>query len=89
MDPIFWEQPEEFRPERFFKSDGSSLVPKPERVIPFSVGETLATVEIFLYLTTILQKFTVMPPLGRRVNLESLSNAVNYPQPQDLRFVSR
>ncbi|XP_077563753.1 cytochrome P450 2H2-like isoform X1 [Haemaphysalis longicornis] len=95
MDPAHWENPEEFMPERFLKEDGTGLKPKPEQLIPFSVGkrmcpgETLATVEIFLYLTTILQKFTVLPPDGRRIVLQSASAAVNYPQLQELRFISR
>lgn len=95
MDPAHWEHPEEFRPERFLKDDGTGLKPKPEQLIPFSVGkrmcpaETLATVEVFLYLTTILQKFTVMPPDGCRINLQPISGAVNYPQLQELRFISR
>lgn len=95
MDPTFWENPVEFRPERFLKDDGTGLKPKAEQLIPFSVGkrmcpgETLATVEVFLYLTTILQKFTVVPPHGSRINLQPASPAVNYPQLQELCFISR
>ena len=51
----------DFKPERFLKND--QLI-RDERVIPFSVGkrqcpgETLARAEIFLYLTTLLQKLS-------------------------------
>lgn len=95
MDPAHWKHPEEFRPERFLKDDGSGLKAKPKQLLTFSLGkrmcpaETLSTAEIFLYLTAILQKFTVLPPDGRRINLEPISGAMNYPRPQELRFISR
>ena len=52
----------EFKPERFINND--KLI-KDDRVIPFSVGkrqcpgENLARAEIFLYLSTILQRLSL------------------------------
>lgn len=95
MDPLVWECPEMFRPERHLTEDGTRLKPKPERIIPFAIGKrmcpgaTLATVEIFLYLTTLLQEFDVLPVEGAKIDLESISTAVNFSRPQELRFVKR
>ncbi|XP_075543684.1 uncharacterized protein LOC142578168 [Dermacentor variabilis] len=95
LDPVIWESPKMFDPHRFLKKDGSGLIAKPDQLIPFSIGrrmcpgETLATVEIFLYLTTLLQKFTVRPADGKRVDLEPAAVALNMPVPQQLKFVCR
>ena len=37
MDPKVWEEPEQFRPERFF--DEFSQVIGRERIMPFSIGK--------------------------------------------------
>lgn len=93
MDPKHWEDPEQFKPTRFLK-DGS-LAPKPEQLIPFSIGrrmcpgETLATMEIFLFLTTLLQRFQVCPGEGRTIDVESTSTGLSVPKQQGLRFVVR
>lgn len=96
MNADYWENPEEFNPSRFLKEDGSGLLPKPDKLIPFSVGkrmcpgEMLATAEIFLYLTAILQKYTVLPGEGHHsVDLSSVTTAFNLTQKQKLRFVER
>jgi len=39
MDPNVWEEPEQFRPERFLDEFGK-VVGK-ERIMPFSIGTTL------------------------------------------------
>ena len=62
-NPDHFKNPFEFRPERFICDDGSFK--KDQRVIPFSVGpryclgEQLARMEIFLFLTSIVQHFEV------------------------------
>lgn len=56
-----FQDPELFKPERFLKSNKISL---PDNFMPFGVGkhrclgETLARANIFLFVSTILQKFT-------------------------------
>lgn len=95
MNPEYWKDPEEFNPLRFLKEDGSGLLPKPDQLIPFSVGkrmcpgETMATVEIFLYLTTILQKYNVLPQEGCNVNLSSEATSFRLAQRQKIRFLPR
>lgn len=95
MSQAYWKSPEKFMPERFLREDGNGLKPKPECLIPFSIGkrmcpgEILATVEIFIYLTALLQKFTVLPAEGSSVSLVSTSTALNFPRPQKLRFLPR
>ncbi|XP_042145609.1 cytochrome P450 2C15-like [Ixodes scapularis] len=95
MDPDIWKNPEEFNPSRFFTEDGSRLAPKPDHLIPFALGkrmcpgETLSTMEIFLFLTTILQRYRVDAEEGREVEL-ACDGAMSHPIPgQRLRFIAR
>ena len=62
-DPNYFENPMEFRPERFIDSDGKYI--SCDHVIPFSIGPRqclgaqLVKTEIFVFLTSILQKLSV------------------------------
>lgn len=69
FDPELFSDPDEFKPERFLDDDGKFV--KSKHVIPFSigprfcVGEQLATMEVFLFIISIVQKFHVLPdPVG-------------------------
>ncbi|XP_060562843.1 cytochrome P450 2C23-like [Ruditapes philippinarum] len=65
-DPDVWKDPEEFIPERFLNAEGNDVI-VPKEFIPFSLGprsclgETLATIEIFLFLTGLVQKLRFLP----------------------------
>ncbi|XP_015920197.2 cytochrome P450 18a1 [Parasteatoda tepidariorum] len=67
MDPNLWDKPDEFNPERFLVND---RVVKPPYFMPFSVGrrmcvgDTLARMEIFLFMVSLLQKFKLCVPEG-------------------------
>lgn len=52
-------------------------------------GQAAANIQIFLYLTGILQKFHVMPEDGVAVDLSSDCVTMNSPKAQKLRFVPR
>ncbi|KAL4232266.1 Cytochrome P450 2J2 [Mactra antiquata] len=72
-DPATWDEPESFRPERFLDNTDNITIPK--EFIPYSagrracLGESLARMELFLYITALLQKFDIAPE-----NPESLEN---------------
>ncbi|XP_022095050.1 cytochrome P450 2A10-like isoform X2 [Acanthaster planci] len=63
MDPEAWPDPEEFKPERFLSPDGKTVV-LPDKFMPFStgsrmcIGEGLARMEMFVFFTTMMQRFT-------------------------------
>lgn len=56
-----FENPELFKPERYLKNNKISL---PDNFVPFGIGkhrclgETLARANIFLFVSTLLQRFT-------------------------------
>ncbi|NWY63942.1 CP2D6 protein, partial [Erithacus rubecula] len=60
-DETVWKKPNEFYPEHFLDAKGQFV--KPEAFLPFSAGrracpgEQLARMELFLFFTTLLQKF--------------------------------
>ncbi|NXC48134.1 CP2K6 protein, partial [Penelope pileata] len=68
QDKTQWEKPQSFYPEHFLNSEGKFI--KKDAFMPFSTGrricagETLAKMELFLFFTSLLQRFTFQPPPG-------------------------
>lgn len=94
-NPTFFPNPEKFNPRNFLDDAGSFK--KSEGFIPFSagkricLGEGLARMELFLFLTSVLQKFTLKPPADlENVNLTPYVTGIgNLPEIYQLRFVSK
>ncbi|GIZ05395.1 cytochrome P450 2J2, partial [Caerostris extrusa] len=89
-DKKLWgEDVHEYKPERFLSEDGKKVV-KPEYAIPFSVGKrscpgkSFAEVEVFLYITAILQKFQISAPPGKDIDLEGKLGISLQPKRQEL-----
>lgn len=67
MDSHVWGDPENFNPERFLSIDGKFVLRSHESFMPFSVGKrecpgkSLANDTLFLFITSIFQRFTAMP----------------------------
>jgi cytochrome P450 len=99
LDAVLWDKktwgdPENFRPERYLDADGSVTVP--EQFIPFSLGrrvclgESLAKMELFLFLSTMIQKFQLLPANPKELPpLKSVFGVTSAPLPYELRFVER
>ncbi|XP_075293021.1 cytochrome P450 2W1 isoform X2 [Opisthocomus hoazin] len=68
LDKAQWETPDEFNPNHFLDADGNFV--KKKAFLPFStgrrncLGESLATMELFIFFTGLMQKFTFKPPPG-------------------------
>ncbi|KAL8615087.1 hypothetical protein ACOMHN_009163 [Nucella lapillus] len=93
-DPEIWGDPENFRPERFIGPDGK--LTRREELIPFSagrrvcLGESLARMELFLYLATLIQHFRFLPPEeGQLPSLEGLIGFTHTPQAYKIRALPR
>ncbi|XP_015272789.1 PREDICTED: cytochrome P450 2K4-like [Gekko japonicus] len=68
-DESEWEKPFKFYPEHFLDSEGKFV--KRDAFLPFSAGrrvcagETLARMELFLFFTSLMQRFTFQPAPGK------------------------
>ncbi|XP_078591227.1 cytochrome P450 2U1-like [Branchiostoma floridae x Branchiostoma japonicum] len=94
MDPAYWSQPDTFDPGRFLDDNGRVQVP--ESFMPFStgrricLGEQLAKMELFLFLTSLLQKFTFKLPEGAPVpDMSGEIGVTLLPKPYKLQAISR
>ncbi|XP_025051403.1 cytochrome P450 2K6-like isoform X2 [Alligator sinensis] len=84
-DQSQWEKPDVFYPEHFLDSEGKFV--KKEAFMPFSagrricVGENLAKMELFLFFTSLLQRFTFHPAPGISSSDLDLTPAVGFATP--------
>ncbi|XP_077993740.1 cytochrome P450 2U1-like [Glandiceps talaboti] len=87
MDKTEWENPETFNPGRFLDEDGNIVKMKRNRIMPFSIGprgcqgKELANTEVFLFLTSLLQRFEFKIPEGDTPSMEGTLGSVRMPPP--------
>uniref|UniRef100_A0A8D0HCM0 Cytochrome P450 family 2 subfamily AC member 68 n=1 Tax=Sphenodon punctatus TaxID=8508 RepID=A0A8D0HCM0_SPHPU len=95
-DESQWEKPHTFCPEHFLNSEGKFV--KKEAFLPFSAGrricagETLAKMELFLFFTSLMQRFTFQPAPGvtrAELDLTPAIGLTNAPLPYKISVVPR
>ena len=75
-DPFLFPEPEKLKPERFLSPDGKKFI-RDDNLIGFGYGkrscpgEPMARTEIFLYVTTFVQKYIMTTPPGVTLDLEA------------------
>ncbi|XP_033627066.1 steroid 17-alpha-hydroxylase/17,20 lyase-like isoform X1 [Asterias rubens] len=71
FDPEAWDQPEQFKPERFLNDNGQLLAKLPESFLPFGcgrrvcLGEDFAKKELFLIFTWLFSRYTFYKVPGK------------------------
>ncbi|XP_019206873.1 cytochrome P450 2J6 [Oreochromis niloticus] len=92
-DETMWETPNSFTPQHFLNQDGKFR--RREAFLPFSagkrvcLGEQLARMELFLFFTSLLQRFSFSAPAGEQPSLEFKLGATRSPKPYRLCAVPR
>ncbi|KAK9401427.1 cytochrome P450 2J2-like [Crotalus adamanteus] len=89
LDPEQWETPEEFNPNHFLDKDGKFI--EREEFLPFGigrracVGQQLARIETFIFLTRLLRAFSFRLPEGvKELSEASIAKVTVHPQPYKL-----
>ncbi|XP_061185608.1 cytochrome P450 2B4-like [Saccostrea echinata] len=94
-DDDLFPDPEHFKPERFLNSEGKRQG-HDKAVIPFSLGrrvclgESLARMELFLFLVTIVQRFELKASPNHRIpSLNGFFGTVHGPHPYNICAIER
>ncbi|NP_956914.1 cytochrome P450 2P9 [Danio rerio] len=93
FDESEWETPHSFNPGHFLDAEGKFR--RRDAFLPFSLGkrvclgEQLARMELFLFFSSLLQRFTFSPPAGVEPSLDYKLGATHCPQPYQLCAVPR
>jgi len=93
QDEDSFPNPEEFSPERYLDADGN-FKPNP-KVVSFGIGyrkcigENLARMEIYMFLTALLTHFTIENDGHSAISEETAKNFLNTPKPYKAKFVPR
>ena len=93
-DPTFWEKPNELCPEHWLDSNGK-FISKREGFIAFGVGkrkcpgQEVAQMELFTFLTSLLQNFTFKLTPEDNGKIESTAGVVVSPKPFPIILVPR
>ncbi|XP_038050791.1 cytochrome P450 2U1-like [Patiria miniata] len=93
FDPEVWEDPEEFKPERFLDDEGH-LVER-EELIPFSIGrrnclgDSLAKMEIFLFFSNLLKFYRFEPTNESELSMAPQAGLTRVPLPYTVKASSR
>lgn len=92
-DENLWEDVDSFKPERFLDRNGKVI--KCEHLIPFSagkrscVGESLGKMELFLFFTSLFQRFTLQPENYDPRHFKHLSGIARVPDAFTIRAIQR
>ena len=92
-DPDLWGDPHVFRPERFLSADGTVNKKMVAITLPFSVGkrscfgESLARDQIYLYVTSIFQRFSVR--CSEDVTIQCTAGIARAPKPFQITITKR
>lgn len=94
LDPQNFEDPLLLNPDRFLDSSGQIV--KPKEYMPFGIGrriclgEPVAKMEIFLFLTAMLKEFDFLPEQeGKIPSLQSVVGMTNAPSEYKIRAIRR
>ncbi|ETE56472.1 Cytochrome protein, partial [Ophiophagus hannah] len=89
FDPEQWETPEKFNPNHFLDEDGKFI--DREEFLPFGLGkrvcmgQQLARIEIFTFLTSLLRAFNFRLPEGvKELNEKPVVKLIMHPHPYKL-----
>ncbi|XP_055041793.2 cytochrome P450 2J4 isoform X3 [Misgurnus anguillicaudatus] len=93
FDESEWETPHSFNPNHFLDAEGKFR--RRDAFLPFSIGkrvclgEQLARMELFLFFSSLLQRFTLSSPAGVEPSLDYKLGSTHCPQPYKLCAVAR
>ena len=95
-DPESWSNPNTFDPSRFLDKDTQTIdTVQAEKVIPFGIGkrrclgEPLSRMEVFLFVTSLLQKCKLEKPDDCQYDLEAEFGLVLKPKPYEIKLTAR